>query len=156
MNETGKKRINALDILMILAVISLIIAFFFRAEIQSLFAQKGNTTMTIAFRMDPADADIAGLFSAGTVLMDADGNEIGEILNVRTADAFTPESLTDGTVVQVANGKQIVTGNLTAKGYLSGEFPYLNNGTMLVAGGRLQVSTGQAFAELEILSVQAQ
>ncbi|MBO4366838.1 MAG: DUF4330 family protein [Clostridia bacterium] len=156
MNETGKKRINALDILLILAVVSLIVAFFFRAEIQNLFAQKGDTTITIAFRMDPADKAVAELFAAGTVLMDAEGNEIGEILNVRIEDAHTAETLTDGTVVQVANGMRIVSGNLTAKGYVTGEFPYLNNGTMLVAGSRLQVSTGPAFAELEILSVQAQ
>lgn len=156
MNESGKKRVNALDILLILAVVLLIVAFFFRAETQNLFARKGDTTLTVAFRLEQTDSAVAELFAAGTVLMDAEGNTIGEILNVRVEDAYNTEELTDGTFVQVANGRKNVIGNLTAKGYLSGEFPYLNNGTVLLAGSRLQVSTGQAFAELEIRSVEAQ
>lgn len=156
MNENGKKHINALDILLILAVVLVIVAFFFRTEIQNLFATKGNETLTISFRLNEVDRQIADQFAAGMKLMDENGNEIGDLLTVLTEDAQTPEALTDGTIVYVPNGKKLITGSITAKGYLSGEFSYLNNGSMVVVGGSLPVSTGTIFVELEIVSVSAQ
>jgi len=156
MNEKGKRHINALDIILILLIVLVIVAFFFRSEIQNLFAKKGDATLTFSFRLDQADERVAAQFGSGTVLKDGDGNEIGTILDAKAEKAVSVETLADGTKVEVANGKTTVTGNVTAKGYVSGDFQYLNNGVMLVAGDTMFVSTGSAYVEIEILFAQSQ
>ena len=156
MNATEKKRINALDILLILVVVLLIVAFFFRAEIRNLFARKGDVTITFSFVLDSVDETLASRFAAGTVLTDGDGKEIGTVLEVGNEPSVTQETLTDGTVIGVPNGRRTLTCSVTAKGYVSGDYRYLNTGAMLVEGGTLGVSTGTAYAEVRILHVQTQ
>ena len=157
MNEQKeKKRINILDILIILVVVLVIVAFFFRSEIRNLFAKKGDAVITFSFEIASVDPQTASGWTAGTKLYDETGNVIGDVLDCRSENAANTEALTDGTVVSVENGRKRITGNVTAKGYINGDFKYLNNGTMLVAGDRMNISTGDMFFEILILSVNAQ
>ncbi|MBR4467375.1 MAG: DUF4330 family protein [Clostridia bacterium] len=156
MKAAGKRRINVLDILLILAVVLLIVAFFFRTEIQKLFAKKGDVTITFSFQLDQADPQIAAGLAAGTVLKDEDGNVIGEILDCRVEEAVDLLSTADGRTVSVANGRKKLTCSVTAKGYVSEDFLYLGNGRMLVSGDRMNVSTGTVFAEILVLAVNSQ
>ena len=63
--------------------------------------------------------------------------------------------LADGNAVSVKNGTLDLSGTVTATGYTVGEFVYLSDGTLLVPGGTLTVSTGEAVYTLTLTDVDA-
>lgn len=150
------KRINAFDIILVVLVIALIVAFLFRTQIRDLFATKGERIVTYSFNVENLDPAVAAYLHAETELLSEDGSSVGTVLVCNVLPGSDEKILTDGTVVQVENGKMTLSGNITAKGYVSDDFIYLNNGTLLVSGDRMTVYTDCAMFNLMITAVQVQ
>lgn len=150
-----KKHIGAIDIALLLLIATAIAAFVFRGSLQKWFAGEADHVITYEFRAENVDPQVAALLTVKTVLLGSDGSKLGEVLVCSTENAVTAETLTDGTIVGVPNGKLTLLGSVSAKGYTAGDFIYLQNGELLVPGGTLRVSTGDAVFELKITSVQA-
>ena len=150
-----RKRIGAIDIAIILLIAAAVAAFAFRGEIRKWFSEEADRVVTYEFRVENVDPAVAARLNVKTVLLASDGSSLGEVLVCTTESAENSETLTDGTVVGVPNGKLNLTGSVSARGYLSGEFVCLQNGETIVPGGTLRVSTGDAVFELLITSVQS-
>lgn len=151
-----RRKINALDVALVLLVAAAVAAFLFRGRLLKLFDEEGTQVVTYSFRVSQADPQVASYLTAGTKLLAEDGSSLGEVLVCTSSNAESEETLINGKVVRVVNGKLDLTGSVTAKGFSSGDFITLNNGTLLVPGGTLRVSTGLAVFVLTITAVQAQ
>lgn len=153
MNEK-RRSISVLDVVIVLLIIAAVVAFIFRGELQKWVSGEADAVVTYEFRVTDLDPLVASNLTVGTKLLASDGSSFGEVLAVVSTAAETPEELTDGTVVGVANGKLDLSGSVTATGYRSGDFACLENGTVLVPGTTLRVSTGKAVFVFTITSVQ--
>lgn len=146
-------RINALDVLILLLIVAAIAAFLLRGWVQMLFAEEGTSIVTYTFEVADVEAVTAESLKDGVALYGADGTPMGEVLTC-VSDAATDErTLSDGRVVRVRNGRQLLSGTVTATGYMAEGFICLNGGVMLVPGETVYVSTGDAFFAFSITAV---
>lgn len=154
MRENGKKRINLLDVVIVLVVIAAVAAFFLRGRIQALFKEEANNIITYSYVVTDVEEDTAAFLQAGETLFDESGKELGEVLSAVCSDATDAELLPDGRAVEVKNGKTEISGAVSAKGYEANGFVYLEGGILLIPGGTLTVYTVDAVFTLQITDVQ--
>ena len=88
------------------------------------------------------------------MLYSKSGKRAGEILTATTSEATDAQLLSDGSTVHVKNGLVDIQGTVTANGYEADGFVYLEGGLLLVPGGAVTVSTGDALFLAEIVQVQ--
>ncbi len=155
METSKKKRINALDVLIVLLLIAMITAFFFREQIYSAFREDENQVVTYSFLLTDVEKEHAAYLKKDCLLYNSAGVSVGQVLTVSATDAEDEKLLDSGKTVQVKNGSLDLTGTVTASGYATESFVYLADGTLLVPGGTLVVSTGDAIYTLTITSVEA-
>ena len=154
MKTTEKKRFNALDVVIILVVIAAIAAFFLRGQFAELFRKEADHIVTYSYRITDVHQETAASLKAGSVLYAESGKTAGEVLTVVTSDATDERVLSDGQTVYVKNGLVDLQGTISATGYESEGFVYLECGILLVPGKTVMLSTGDALFALEIVQVQ--
>lgn len=154
MNERTKRRINGLDVLVVLLLAAAIAAFCLRGWVRSLFSDGDSHIVTYAYAITDVEPLTADSLQVGTQLYSAEGLPMGEVLTCIRKEATDEQVLSDGRTVRVLNGLLDLSGSVTAVGYLADGFVYLNGGILLVAGGELTVSTGDALFTVRITSVQ--
>lgn len=155
MENTKKRRINALDVLIILLILAMITAFFFRGRILSVFEEEETEVVTYSFLLTDVEKEHAAYLQEDGMLYNGAGAFVGQVLTLTVSDGADDQVLDNGKTVQVKNGNLDLTGTVTASGYTAGEFIYLSDGTLLIPGGTLTVSTGEAVYTLTITSVEA-
>ncbi len=155
MENKKKKRINALDVLLLLLIVGLVTAFFFRGQILSVFEEEETEVVTYSFLLSDVESAHAAYLQKDSTLYNSGGASVGKVLSVTVTDALDEKTLSDGNTVQVKNGFVDLTGTVTATGYTVGEFVYLSDGTLLVPGGTITVSTGDAIYTLTVTDVEA-
>ena len=155
MEKTKKRRINALDVLLVLLIAAMIAAFVFRGQILSVFEEEETKVVTYSFAITDVEKEHASYLKKDCVLYNDSGAEVGTVLDVTAADAVDEKTLSDGHTVQVQNGTLDLAGTVTAVGYTVGEFVYLADGTLLSPGGTIVVSTGEAIYTLTVTSAEA-
>lgn len=154
MEKTKKRRINALDVLLILLIAAMIAAFVFRGQILSVFKEEETKIVTYSFVVTDVEKEHASYLKKDQALYNPSGAEAGTILTVTVEDAMDEQTLSDGHTVQVKNGALDLAGTVTAVGYTVGEFVYLADGTLLIPGGTIEVSTGEALYTLTVTSAK--
>jgi hypothetical protein len=155
MENAKKKRINALDVLIVLLIAAMIAAFFFRGQILSFFEEEETEVVTYSFVITDVEREHAAYLKKDCVLYNGGGESVGKVLAVVAAEATDDMLLADGNAVQVKNGSLDLSGTVTATGYTVGEFVYLADGTLLVPGGTVTVSTGEAIYTLTVTDVES-
>ena len=155
MEKTKKKRINALDVLLVLLIAAMIIAFIFRGQILAIFEENETEVVTYAFVITDVEKEHAAYLKADSSLYNKSGAFVGTVLEVTVTDGTDEKTLSDGHAVKVKNGLTDLTGTVTASGYTVGDFVYLSDGTLLVPGGTVSVSTGEAVYTLTLTKVDA-
>lgn len=154
MSAEKKKRINALDVIIVLAVLASIVAFFLRGRIISFFTDEASGIVTYSFTVTDVETETAAYLAAGQMLYGESGEAFGKVLSVTQSAGTDTLMLTDGHAVEVQNGKTDLVGTVTAIGYGGSGFVYLADGTLLIPGGTLCVTTGGAVFTLQITDVQ--
>ncbi|MBO7157878.1 MAG: hypothetical protein J6W31_04670 [Clostridia bacterium] len=154
MENAKKKRINFLDVLIVLAVLLAIAAFFMRGKILSFFREEATYVVTYSFVAEDLEAEQAAYLASGTSLYNGAGEKMGETLSVNRSAATDPHVLADGHTVYVQNGDVELSGTVSAVGYSVDGFIYLADGTLLVPGGEITVFTREAVFTLQITGVQ--
>ena len=155
MEKTKKRRINALDVLIVLLIAAMIAAFVFRGQILSVFEEEKSEVVTYSFEITDVEKTHAGYLAKDSTLYNGKGQSVGKVLSVTAVDGTDEQILADGNAVSVKNGTLDLSGTVTATGYTVGEFVYLSDGTLLVPGGTLTVSTGEAVYTLTLTDVDA-
>lgn len=153
METTKKKRINALDILIVLVVLLAIAAFFLRGKILSFFEEEATCVVTYSFVAHDLEKEHAAYLQAGDILYNAAGEKSGDVLSAARSAATDPCILADGHTVEVQNGDLDLAGTVSAVGYSVDGFIYLADGTLLVPGGTVTVFTASAVFTLEVTGV---
>ncbi len=153
MENAKKKRINVLDVLIVLVILLAIAAFFLRGKILAFFEEESTCVVTYSFVTTDLEKEHAAFLQSGYVFYNASGEKNGDILSVSKTPATDPHLLADGHTVQVQNGDVDATGTVSAVGYQADGFIYLEDGTKLVPGGRITVFTGDAVFVLQITGV---
>jgi hypothetical protein len=154
MENAKKKRINFLDVLIVLAVLLAIAAFFMRGKILSFFREEATYVVTYSFVAEDLEAEQAAYLASGTSLYNGAGEKMGDTLSVNRSEATDPHVLADGHTVYVQNGDVELSGTVSAVGYSVDGFIYLADGTLLVPGGEITVFTREAVFTLQITGVQ--
>ena len=154
METTKKKRINVLDVIIVLAVILAVAAFFMRGKILSFFEEDATCVVTYSFVAEDLESEHAAYLSAGTLLYNGEGEKTGDVLSVSRSAATDPHVLADGHIAYVQNGDLDLSGTVSAVGYSVDGFIYLADGTLLVPGGEITVFTGDAVFTLRVTGVQ--
>ncbi|MBE6579563.1 MAG: DUF4330 family protein [Ruminococcaceae bacterium] len=154
MEKTKKKRINALDVLIVLVILLAIAAFFLRGKILAFFEEEATCVVTYSFVATDLEKEHAAYLQSGEILLNASGAKNGEVLSVTKTPATDPHLLADGHTVQVQNGELDASGTVSAVGYEVDGFIYLADGTKLVPGGSITVYTGDAVFTLQITGVR--
>ena len=155
MEKTKKRRINALDVLLVLLIAAMIAAFVFRGQILSVFEETETEVVTYSFAITDVEKAHASYLKADCTLYNKSGAFVGTVLEVTATDSTDKKTLDDGHTVEVKNGLTDLTGTVTASGYTVGEFIYLSDGTLLVPGGTISVSTGEAIYTLIVTEVES-
>ncbi len=153
MEKTKKKRINFLDVLIVLVIILAITAFFLRGKLLAFFEEDSSCVVTYSFAVEDLDGNHAAYLAAGTVLFNQSGEKTGDVLTVSRTAATDSLVLADGHTVEVQNGDVDIAGTVSATGYAAGSFIYLADGTMLIPGNSITVFTGEAVFVLRITGV---
>ena len=131
-----------------------IAAFCLRGWVRSLFADGESHIVTYAYTVTNVEPLTADSLQVGTALHSVDGLPMGEVLTCIRSEAADELTLSDGRTIRVLNGLLDLNGSVTAVGYLADGFVYLDGGILLVAGGELTVSTGDALFQIRITGVQ--
>ncbi len=155
MNERTKRRINGLDVLVVLLLAAAIAAFCLRGWVRSLFEDRDSHIVTYAYEIADVEPAVADSMQVGTTLYSTDGQSMGAVLTCTRSEAADEQRLSDGRTVPVPNGLLDLSGSVTAVGSVTDGFVYLNGGILLVAGNEIAVSTGDALFTVRITSVQA-
>lgn len=155
MEKTKKSRINALDVLIVLLIAAMITAFIFRGQILSVFEEEETEVVTYSFVVTHVEKERAAYLTKDCTLYNSKGQSVGTLLAVTVTDGTDAQVLADGNAVQVKNGFLDLSGTVTATGYTVGEFVYLADGTLLVPGGTVTVTTGEAIYTLTLTDVEA-
>ncbi len=153
MKRTGNIRFNALDVVIVLLVAAAVAAFCLRGRVSRFFAEEGSHVITYTFAVIDVEDVTAASLKAGVSLFSTSGVSVGEVLTCGSSAASDEQLLPDGRTVEVLNGLTDLTGSVTATGYSSDGFVYLDGGILLVPGGTLVVSTGDALFTFRITAV---
>lgn len=154
MKTTEKKRFNILDVVIVLVVIAAIAAFFLRGQFAALFQKEAGHVVTYSYRITDVRGEIAAALKAGSELYVESGKSAGKVLTVLSSDATDEQMLSDGQTVLVKNGLVDLEGTISANGYESDGFVYLECGLLLVPGKTVMLSTGDAVFALQIEQVE--
>ncbi len=154
MKTTEKKRFNVLDVVIVLVIIAAIAAFFLRGRFVSLFQKEADHIVTYSYRITDVRGEVAAALKAGGELYTESGKSAGKVLTVNSADATDERILSDGRTVLVKNGLVDLEGTVSANGYESDGFVYLECGLMLIPGKTAELSTGDAIFALQIVQVE--
>ncbi len=154
MKTTEKKRFNALDVVIVVIVLAAVAAFFLRGQFATLFKKEADHIVTYSYRVTDVREEIAASLKAGSMLYVESGKSAGEVLTVTSTDATDPQMLSDGQIVFVENGLVDLEGTVSANGYKSDGFVYLECGLLLVPGKTVTLSTGDALFALQIVQVE--
>lgn len=154
MKTTEKKRFNALDVVIVVVILAAIAAFFLRGQFAAMFQKEASHIVTYSYRITDVREEIAASFTAGSALYVDSGKRAGEVLTVNVTDATDAQTLSDGQIVYVKNGLVDLQGTISANGYQTEGFVYLECGLLLVPGKTVTLTTGDALFELEIVQVQ--
>ncbi len=155
MNERTKRRINALDVLIVLLIAAAIAAFCLRGRVRDLFEDGDSHVVTYAYEIADVEPAVADSIQVGKALYSTDGQPMGDVLTCVRAEATDEQTLADGRTVPVPNGLLDLSGSVTAVGYVTDGFVYLNGGILLVVGNEITLSTQDALFTVRITSVQA-
>lgn len=154
MKTNEKKRMNALDVVIVLAIIASVAAFLLRGRIQAIFKEEASSIVTYSFVVTDVEETTMWSLRTGRALYSETGADAGKVLSVLYLDATDTQRLSDGREVEVKNGLSDLSGAVSATGYESDGFVYLEGGILLIPGGTLTVSTGDAIFTLQITNVQ--
>ncbi|MBQ3003958.1 MAG: DUF4330 family protein [Clostridia bacterium] len=154
MKTTEKKRFNVLDVVIVLVIIAAVAAFFLRGQFAAFFRQEAEQVVTYSYRVTDIRGEIASALKAGGELFAESGKSAGKVLTVNAADATDAQTLSDGQTVYVKNGLVDLEGTISANGYESEGFVYLECGLLLVPGKTVVLSTGDALFALQITGVE--
>lgn len=153
MEKTKKKRITVLDVLIVLAILLAVAAFFARGKILAFFQDDATCVVTYSFTATDLKSEHAAYLKAGGVVYNESGEKTGDVLTVSRSAATDTLTLANGHTVEVKNGDMDIAGTVSATGYAVDGFIYLADGTMLVPGETVTVFTGEAVFVLQITGV---
>ena len=161
----SKKKIkfNILDVIVILIVAVLIVAYCFRSNIfTNTFAVSNSSSMKVSVKVEGVRLYTVEAFSEGDSIYDKEtGNYLGMITEIKYEPSYETVKLDgsqteDGTAKAVlleSPGRYDVYLNFDATGKISEEGSYINGNKLVAPNSTISISTQKVITEGKIISV---
>lgn len=148
------KKLNLVDVLIIIVIAVIVTGVFFRAEIRSLFFSDESSSFLMDVQITFLENSRASAIKDGLAVYDSDGKELGTI----TAVSKTPSSDTvtiDGVDREVLSTRcSDVTVTIMLRGYIADGVYYTKSGIKLLLNDNITLETDALSLSCRILDVR--
>lgn len=144
--KQGKFKFNAIDVLIILALIACIVGIAFRLGLPQKFLEpEPDQKAEIRFSVNAVDQFFVDQFKDGIMLYDADGEEFGSVKDIEVSASSVYKENDHGVVEKMSHlSLQDVVGTITVTGLVKDDGFYMNGDTWLGVGQYYTVKTESA------------
>ncbi len=164
MSDTRKKmKFNILDVVVILVITVLVVAYCFRSNIfANTLSVSEPSKMEVSVKVEGVRIYTVDAFSVGDSIYDREtGNLLGEISEVRYEPSYETVKL-DGTQTEDGTAKAVLLESpgrydvyitFDATGKINDEGSYINGNKLVAPNSSLSISTQKVITEGKIISV---
>lgn len=149
------KKFNLLDLVIIILLAAIILGAFFRTDIIRLISGEETVTMEITFETEPVSTLYYGYFAEGDKLYLSDTDiYLGQVRGLSKVLAPVMVQMDDGSYEEdIELERSVISGTITATGYLRDGVFCLDDGTIISAGDVLSAEGKLIACKITVLSV---